>query len=352
MNAIARTCALPEVQASVQQNCHIADALHAGNYTLCVYLLKMREFYRWEQGLPFQHPLGNETVGNWLRQRESLWEELESAEFVPVRVGDAEYDPFESDAINAALEPHGLIYSGGIGAQGKPHFFLGSLHRHHQHHDYTVYIADREYARDLGAPPAMAQGRTIWLRRESLKRFLWEKLEEWRWSRPDNAMARAIACYDFPTDVERALDEMTENELDSALLHEIGEVEAGRRLGPDWESLLAALPRSRIELLLRAVRDHLADSLITLPELLEQEKVASIHFWFANLNGMRQVLWPAIDAAYRQWRVSGEATRLSDAVVAGQRHWPQLTEAVLGLYREKGAASSEEIGRLLENNRL
>jgi len=204
---------------------------------------------------------------------------LESAEFGPVRIDEAEFDPFDSDAINAALEAHGLIYSGGIGALGKPHFFLGSLHRRHQHHDYTVYIADREYARDLGAPPAMAQGR---LRRESLKRFLWEKLEEWRWSRPDNAMARAIACYDFPTDVDRALDEMTENELDSALLHEIGEVEAGRRLGHDWESLLAALPRSRVELLLRAVRDHLADSLITLPELLARESIASIHFWFAN----------------------------------------------------------------------
>jgi len=352
MNAIVRNCALPEVQASVQQNCHIADALHAGNYTLCVYLLKMREFYRWEQGLPFQHPLGNESVGEWLRQRESLWAELESAEFGPVRIEDDEFDPFDSDAINAALEAHGLIYSGGIGALGKPHFFLGSLHRRHRHHDYTVYIADREYARDLGAPPAMAQGRTIWLRRESLKRFLWEKLEEWRWSRPDNAMARAIACYDFPSDVEGALDAMTENELDSALLHEIGEVEAGRRLGPEWESLLATLPRSRVELLLRALRDHLADSLITLPELLAQERNASIHFWFANLNGMRQLLWPAIDAAYRQWRESGDAAALAEAVSTGQRHWPQLADAALSIYRQKGDAASEELGRLLDNNRL
>ena len=31
---------------TVQRNCHIADARHAGDYTLCVYLLKMREFYR------------------------------------------------------------------------------------------------------------------------------------------------------------------------------------------------------------------------------------------------------------------------------------------------------------------
>ncbi len=352
MNAIVRTCELPELQASVQHNCHIADALHAGNYTLCVYLLKMREFYRWEHDLPFQHPLENETVGEWLRARESLWERLEAAEFGPVRIGEAEYDPFDSDAINAALAPHSLIYSGGIGVQGKPHFFLGRLHREHRHHDYTVYIADREFARDLGAPPAMARERTIWLRRESLKRFLWEKLEEWRWSRPDNAMARAIACYDFDEDVDSALEAMTENELDAALLHEIGEVEAGRRLGSDWEALLAGLPRSRVELLLRAVRDHLADSHTTLPALLERNSTASIHFWFANLNGLRQVLWPSIDAAYRQWRDGGDIALLVEAVDAGQRHWPALAEAALEHYRREGHAATDAIGRLLENGRL
>lgn len=36
---------------TVQKNCDIADARHAGDYTLCVYLLKMREMYRWEQGI-------------------------------------------------------------------------------------------------------------------------------------------------------------------------------------------------------------------------------------------------------------------------------------------------------------
>jgi len=312
----------------------------------------MREFYRWERGLPFQHPLANDSVGEWLRERESLWASLESADFSPVRIGESEFDPFDSAGINAALEAHGLTYSGGIGAAGKPHFFLGRLHRQHRHHDYTVYIADREYARDLGAPPAMAQGRTIWLRRESLKRFLWEKLEEWRWTRADNAMARAIAGYDFPADVDAALEAMTEAELDSALLHEIGEVEAGRRLGPDWEALLAELPRSRLELLLRAVRDHLADSLTTLPALLAPERGPSLHFWIANLNGLRKTLWPGIETAYRAWLESGKTHALAAAVEAGQRHWPALADEALRLYREQGLEAREAITRLLEDNPL
>jgi hypothetical protein len=39
---------LGQVVATVQKNCHISDAQYAGDYTLCIFLLKMREFYRWE----------------------------------------------------------------------------------------------------------------------------------------------------------------------------------------------------------------------------------------------------------------------------------------------------------------
>ena len=49
---------------TVQHNCHIADALYAGDYTLCVYLLKMREMYRWEQGIDFNKMLTTDDVGD------------------------------------------------------------------------------------------------------------------------------------------------------------------------------------------------------------------------------------------------------------------------------------------------
>ena len=45
--------ALAGLAAAVQTNCHIADARHAADMTLCIYLLQMREFHRWERGLPF-----------------------------------------------------------------------------------------------------------------------------------------------------------------------------------------------------------------------------------------------------------------------------------------------------------
>jgi hypothetical protein len=38
--------AFHQLRDSVQRNCHLADAEHARDYSLCIYLLKMREYYR------------------------------------------------------------------------------------------------------------------------------------------------------------------------------------------------------------------------------------------------------------------------------------------------------------------
>ena len=112
---------------SVQHNCHIADARHAEDYTMCTYLLKMREYFRWEQKLGCRSAIPREALGNWLSERESLWGDMLSAEFKPVEIDGRLFDPFATDAINSALAPHGLVYSAGLVGGAKAHFFLGHL---------------------------------------------------------------------------------------------------------------------------------------------------------------------------------------------------------------------------------
>ena len=68
---------------SVRFNCNLADARHAGNYTMCIYLLKMREFFRWEAGYELTDSLPREEIGRWLGEREALWESLDDEEFRP-----------------------------------------------------------------------------------------------------------------------------------------------------------------------------------------------------------------------------------------------------------------------------
>lgn len=348
--------ASPELSAlshTVQKNCHISDARFAGNYTLCIYLLKMREFCRWETGQAFTASLDRDEVGNWLKQREALWNEFDGQNFQPLEIDGQRFDPFHSELINRHLQAHNLVYSGGFGRSAQPHFFLGERLRKIEHGDYRVLISGREFARDLAAPPAMSQGRTIYIRRESLRRMLWEKIEEWRWNRPHNAMARTLAEYDFSAgNADEALEQLTDAELESALDHEIGEIMARDQLGDDWEALLAALPHSKAEIMLRAVRDHLADALSTLPALLQRRQTASIHFYFANLSSMRKYLYPGLIAAYEDW-CQGEAfAPLKKQMQDGAAHWQDVCEDILAIARKPGDKTAALIEQRIEASRL
>ncbi|HJX57762.1 MAG TPA: hypothetical protein VJ325_03500, partial [Thiobacillus sp.] len=75
---------LGQVVSSVQKNCHISDAQYAGDYTLCIFLLKMREFYRWENQIAFTGSLPRADVGKWMQEREQMWESMESSTFEPL----------------------------------------------------------------------------------------------------------------------------------------------------------------------------------------------------------------------------------------------------------------------------
>jgi hypothetical protein len=343
---------LAQALAIIRTNCHISDALHATDYTLCVYLLKMREYYRWEHGIPFNASIPQKALSGWLTGREALWSRLEGKPFASIPLSSRLHAPFDAEPINAVLNRMGYVYSSGLGRNLKPHFFLGVLEQRREHAGYTVYVSGKEYARDLTAPPAMSLGSTIFIRRESLRRMLWEKIEEWRWNRPVNAMQRAIECYDFDTEPWEALEQMTECEVRSLLLHEVGEILAGKKLGTAWETALSTLPRSKAELLMRAVRDHLADTLSTLPGLLDEAEAPSLHFYFANLTSLRRMLFPSLVAAYDQWTQTGELGPLRERVTAGRRHWLSLADEILALHELGVDNLAQEITSLVESRTL
>ena len=340
------------VLRAVRTNCHITDARHAADYTLCVYLLKMREYYRWEYNIPFSATLPHKEVTGWLTVREALWKTLEENPFEAIPVASRHYDPFDAEAINRHLTGIGYVYSSGIGRNRKPHFFLGDLDEHSDYDGYTLYISGKEYARDLTAPPAMCLGRTIFVRRESLRRMLWEKIEEWRWNQPANAMQKAIRCYDFENLPETALNQMTDNEIRSVILHEIGEVMAGAELGSTWEDLLAAIAHSKTELLLRAVRDHLADALSTLPRLLDELHPASLHFYIANLSNLQKSIFPSLISAYEDWDRSNNPAALIRVSRNSKDHWRALAQDILELHGKPSSDCWNAINKLVESRTL
>lgn len=339
---------LGAIVSAVQKNCHISDAQFAGDLTMCTFLLKMRELYRWEHDIPLTQDMPKSEVGDWMNERGKLWDGIEQAAYEPLPLPTGTIDPFDVASANRALAPHGLIYSGGYGHSCKPHFFLGSLLRQEARQGYTVYVSSCEYARDLDAPPGMMLDETIFVRTEALKRWLWEKYEEWRWSRRNEAMGQAVGCYDFAGDADGAIQAMTETETESVILHELGEARAGAELGEAWAGLLAAVMRGRGEIMVRAVRDLYADCLSTLPGLLERGEPAAIHFYFANLVGMRRALFPELVAAYQAWRDSGDLATLRRVVEQGRRRWQCTAQELLALHERHGDAVGAQIEQRLD----
>jgi hypothetical protein len=324
---------LDTLKAAVQGNCHISDAQFAGQHSLCVFLLKMREYFRWERGYGYADSLPREAVGDWLVERERLWETLGERPYAPLSWAGSDYDPFDVAPLNDALLAEGYVYGAGYGQWCKPHFFLAHLREVARDDGLTLLVCDGELARDLVAPPAMTQGGVVYVRRDAIRRMLWEKVDEWRWRKQDGPMPHAMAAYGFDDDLEAALERMTDAETRTVTLHEMGEHRAGALLGESWRGMVMGLARSRAELLARAVKDHLADCLSTLPGLIAAENIASLHFFHSNLRGMRRQLFPKLLTAFEAWHEHGRLEPLDAAVAAGRSHWQQTAQRMLAAYR-------------------
>lgn len=344
---------LAKLTQSVQHNCSISDATYAGHYTLCIYLLKMREYYRWEKGLDFRDQIDNEEIGHWLNEREVHWETLEDESFLPIRINGTDFDAFDSAAINQLLTDNGMVYSAGYVLRGKPHFFLANLEQHLVQDDYQIFISGKEHARELSAPPALSQGRTIFIRAESLRRTIWEKVEESLWNKSESPLTHAIGCYDFKKKLDDSLQAMCSNELKTLVAHEIGEIKAGKLIDTEtWSSLLSDVQATPIELMLRAIRDNLADCISTLPDLITADDPARLHFFIAMLSNMRKAIFPSLRDAYDDWQRSGSTAALQDITDSGSQHWHDLAKAIVTLYQKNGTSDLSAYKTLIDSNTL
>ena len=339
---------------AVQTNCHIADARHAADLTLCTYLLQMREFYRWEHGLPLGAPLARDAVGAWIAERERTWSDLADDDFIalPGPTAHGACDPFDLDAIAPQLAPLGLAYGAGLAGPERPGFFLAELLQTRRLAEgVTVQVCGRERARGLFAPPAALLGDVIVLRRESLARWVWEKFEAFSLKRADGAFKAVVDHYGLDQDFNGALPQLLDEQGEMLLLHELGEYRAGRWLEPAWAALRSALPNHRTDLHVRAVRDLLADLEVTLPTLLDRDARASIHFWFATFDGVREVLFPALPAAYGAWRDGDGGRRMRGSIARGREHFTRLAEQLLELHANLGPAAGTAIESVLTGPR-
>lgn len=348
---------IADLVAAVQRNADIADGRHAADLTLCTYLLQMREFYRWAQRLPLGAALPREAVGAWIAEREALWDALDGEALAPLPLGDPEVDPFDVEAANAALEGSGLTYGAGLVAGSRPVFFLAELHGTGEREGLAVQQAGDELARTLLAPPAVLAGGgagPIVIRRQSLARWCWERTEAFA-MRPDaeGALPAMVRHYGLDADFHAALPRWLDDQIETAVLHEMGEHRVGHWLGPDWPALVQALPDARSQAMARALRDQLADLTHTLPVLLERaperpgdrpphSAAGPLHAWFAGYDGLREALGPGLAKAYRAWAGGSGMRPLREETALAASRLQALARRLLAQHAG-GAAAMEQV---------
>jgi hypothetical protein len=330
----------PEIQRlarAVQANCDRSDAAHAQDMSLCNYLLAMREYYRWESGLPLAAAPDRASVRDWIARRETHWLEIADEPLEPLPLADGPADPFATEAVNAHLLAQGWVYGASRGPFGKPHFFLGRLAGQSRRGPVRVVEVGPEVARDIDAAPAALVGSTIVLRGDAFERWLWTSAEAWGQGHEAGAMRAALSAYGYENDRAEALARMASEQRETLLLHELGEHAAGLALGPGWDDYFGVLRDRRGEILARAVRDLLADCLVTLPTIVERRSASAAHFWFATFGGMRRTLFPRLQEAYLDWRELADWSPLEGAIDAGREHWERAAHR---LVRDAAAGSA------------
>lgn len=341
------------IHETTRHNCLISDARFGRNDTLCVYLLKMREYFRWEKQIPFDHAIDREELGNWVQEREQLWDELEDQAFSPIYLNQETFSEMEACTISEKLSHEKLLYGAGIGRQGQPHFFLAELEESYVDNGLHYFITGKELVRGLTVLPAMLQENRIYIRKSAIRQLLWERIDEWRFNghQRDTAIGRSIQALglDQHAATDTLLDQMAQKEVKAIILHEQGEAEINQAY-PQWPEMIQRWIGTPAERYLRALKDLQADLETTWPYLLQELPDAyGIHAWFANFKGVRTLIAGDLKNLYEQdqalatfrnlrtglSRLQSELSKLYPSLFELEFESPQ---AIIKLLTGKGAA--------------
>lgn len=326
---------LDELIRHIRRNCDISDAHHGGVFSVCGLALRLRDLFKWERGLAPWEEGDPAEVLDWIGVREEYWETLTDCDYAALCMNGRSWEPFDTAGVNSVLSALGLYYGAGYARGLKPTFFLATVEDRREIEGCSVLILGHEMARDLLTLPALSQGRTILLRRESAYRFLWDQISYVAPSarRALHAAMHACNITDYrPSALRHDLHKLLEVQEAIHLHHELGEIHETEFRRDLWQEIIAAFSLTRVELLTRHVKDLLADTnaLGTLRWILRTRSVAGLALYVALADRVTQALFPELKACLAGVLRKGDWAAVSQSVDAGhgaaKRHAAAITE--------------------------
>jgi len=305
----------PSLLKAIKHNCDISDARDNGIYSICTLVLKLRNLYKWENGLePWQEP-DSPVLLDWIAAKEEYWESIHDEPFLHIPVNCEKVDPFLLPTINEYLASENHVYGAGYGRSMKAVFFIAEVLEDRVVEGSPALILGKEEARELSSPFAMLQDNVIYIRKEPLRFFFWDQIQELNPSNK-NAMLQALSCYGLVRDgcsfdrqrLIDVFDTIVDGELDIFIYHEVGENQENMLDGNMLKKIISVFPATALELVARSIKDILADTHPKglLGHILAVEKKSSLGFYVSFLDGMRKLLFPEIIEASKQFWKNGD----------------------------------------------
>ena len=331
-----------QLTQQIKLNCTISDAHFWGYYSICGLLLRLRELYRNEQSLMPWDEIPKADISDWIASTEAHWKALEHEPLRPLEIGDSLYDPFEVDGLNDLLSDQGLVYGGGYGRFNKPTFFLAHLLGIAERGDYRIYYAGRELCRDLSTSVAMLQGRCIFMRLDSLKMLLWDKLQELHSRKFGGVLREAFASHGIegpslsPENLSAKIDSLASRLSDLFILHELGEAFEDE-YADEWLSILGHNQDRATEFYVRGIKDLLADTSEKGPLkwITDSMDTPLLNFYMVFMDGIRREIFPEMGAAFQTFMENGGKWSLIEHTrMKGYEKALELRGHVLRLWRE------------------
>ena len=294
---------LDRLTRQVLFNCDVSDARHAGIYSVCGLAMRLRDLYKWERRIaPWQEDEAA-LVLDWIGEKEETWEQMLEADYVRLTVGGREYEAFDTQHVNAALTGRNWFYGAGYAHNLKPTFVLAEIDREEIVAGHRIRYLGRERARDLLTLPAFNQDGAVILRTEAARMYLWDQIA-YISNSGRRALDLALASCGLPDSRSATIcghfDAVFKVQQLIQLYHEIGELEEAvfdRRI---WRQLLVDHPHSAVELLVRTLKDLLADTgpCGALTHLLRHRDAAALGLYMAFGNGMTRLLTHELICAF------------------------------------------------------
>jgi hypothetical protein len=338
------------LRAQIQHNCDISDSRYAGLFSLCGLLLRMRDFYKWERGIPpWEEPEPSEVLG-WVDERESYWQDVSHLEFQPIVIGDESFEPFDMAAVNERLRPQGLVYGAGYVLGMKPSFFFAEVAETRRMDGLTVDLVDHELARDIYISPAMRQGNQIFARRSAMLFYLWDLIQEMR---PSVRAALTFGLAEYRLDAEKLrqapkalgsqLYRVVRQEMDTWVYHEVGEALEDTFNGDLWHEMVARYCNTPVEIFARVIKDMLADTHSggLLGHIVEHRQRSSLAFYVAFMRPFSRAVYPEILEAFRRFLTDQDWAAIETARHAGQLKAQDLARRLTEIH-ERGRSHTTE----------